>query len=80
MIDRSEINRALAKAIAYKQCAKDVKAAAWAAHLVRLLDVAHILDTELAGGAGGWRDEWSRMERDGEAPISSRAGGGRRNG
>jgi hypothetical protein len=37
MIDRSEVNRALAKAIAYKQCGKDAQAEAWAAELVRLL-------------------------------------------
>ena len=30
-LDRSEINRALAKAIAYKQCGKDAEAEAWAA-------------------------------------------------
>lgn len=44
MIDRSEVNRALAKAIAYKQCGKDRHARVWAAELVRLLDVAEILD------------------------------------
>lgn len=43
-MDRSEINRALAKAIAYKQCGKDRDAAAWAAKLVRLLGAADILD------------------------------------
>ena len=30
MIDRSEVNRALAKAIAFKQCGKDAQAEAWA--------------------------------------------------
>lgn len=44
MIDRSEVNRALAKAIAYKQCGKQEKAEAWAARLVRLLDTADILN------------------------------------
>ena len=44
MIDRSEINRALAKAIAYKQCGKDQKAAAWAVRLVDLLECAEIFD------------------------------------
>jgi len=50
MIDRSEINRALAKAIAYKQCGKDREAAEWAARLVRLLEVAHIVAPMLAKG------------------------------
>jgi hypothetical protein len=44
MINRSEINRALAKAIAYKQCHRDAQAEAWAAELVRLLECAAILD------------------------------------
>lgn len=44
MLDRSEISRALAKAIAYKQCGKDAKANAWAARLVELLGAAEILD------------------------------------
>jgi hypothetical protein len=43
-LDRSEINRALAKAIAYKQCGKDAKAEAWAAELVTLLGCAGILN------------------------------------
>lgn len=43
MIDRSEANRALAKAIAYKQCGKNFEAAVWAAKLVVLLESAHIL-------------------------------------
>jgi len=43
MIDRSEVNRALAKAIAYKQCGQNRKAAAWAAELVRLLECSEIL-------------------------------------
>jgi hypothetical protein len=44
-IDRSEVARALAKAIAYKQCGKDREAAEWAARLVRLLECAEILDS-----------------------------------
>ena len=44
MIDRSEVNRALAKAIAFKQCGKDAQAEAWAAEVVRLLECAAILD------------------------------------
>jgi hypothetical protein len=43
MINRSEINRALAKSIAYKQCGKQADAEAWAAQLVRLLECADIL-------------------------------------
>lgn len=45
-MDRSEINRALAKAIAYKQCGKDAEAAVWAAKLVDLLECAEIIDVE----------------------------------
>ena len=44
MTDGSEIARALAKAIAYKQCGKQRDAEQWAAELVRLLECAHILD------------------------------------
>jgi hypothetical protein len=47
MIDRSEANRALAKAIAYKQCGKDREAAIWAEKLVRLLECAEILNDNL---------------------------------
>lgn len=43
MIDRSAVSRAMAKAIAYKQCGKDQEAAEWAAELVRLLECAEIL-------------------------------------
>jgi hypothetical protein len=42
-LDRSEIARALAKAIAYKQCAKQEDAEAWARRLVELLECAEIL-------------------------------------
>lgn len=45
-IDRSEINRALAKAIAYKQCGKDKEAREWAAELVHLLECSDILQAE----------------------------------
>jgi hypothetical protein len=45
-IDRSEVARALAKAIAYKQCGKDQEAEAWARKLVELLECANILKTE----------------------------------
>jgi hypothetical protein len=44
MVDRSEVNRALAKAIAYKQCGEDREAAIWAEKLVRLLECAEILN------------------------------------
>lgn len=43
LMDRTEINRALAKAIAYKQCGKDRDAEAWARKLVELLECAQIL-------------------------------------
>ena len=43
MLDRSEIARALAKAIAYKQCGKDAEARAWARTLIELLECADIL-------------------------------------
>lgn len=46
MIDRSEVNRALAKAIAYKQCGKDGDAMTWAAKLVDLLECAEILTVD----------------------------------
>ena len=46
MIDRSEVSRAVAKAIAYKQCGKQAEAEAWARKLIRLLEVADILKPE----------------------------------
>lgn len=46
MIDRSEINRALSKAIAYKQCGKDRDAEAWARRLIEQLECAAILKPE----------------------------------
>ena len=42
-IDRSEVARCLAKAIAYKQCGKDEEAAEWACKLVEALECAEIL-------------------------------------
>ena len=42
-INRSEVARAMAKAIAYKQCGKDTEAASWARQLVKLLECAEIL-------------------------------------
>ena len=43
MIDRSEVSRALAKAIAYKNCKKDKEAEEWGRELIRLLEMANIL-------------------------------------
>jgi hypothetical protein len=43
MIDRSEVSRAMAKAIAYKNCGKQQEAEQWARELVRLLACADIL-------------------------------------
>lgn len=45
-MNRSEINRALAKAIAFKQCGKHRDAEWWARELVRLLECASILRGE----------------------------------
>ena len=50
MIDRSQVSRALAKAIAFKQCGKDRHADAWAAELVRLLECEGILRAGPATG------------------------------
>ena len=46
MIDRSEVARSLAKAIAYKNCGKDADAEAWARKLVEQLECANILQGE----------------------------------
>ena len=43
MLNRSEVNQALAKAIAYKQCGKEAEAQEWARKLIRLLELAEIL-------------------------------------
>lgn len=45
-MDRSKINRALAKAIAFKQCGEEGKAHDWAVHLVEMLGVAGILNDD----------------------------------
>jgi hypothetical protein len=45
MVDRSEVSRALAKAIAYKSCGKQAEAEKWARTLVKLLECAEILRT-----------------------------------
>ncbi len=44
MIDRSKIAQAVAKAIAYKVCGKENEAREWARELIRLLEVADILN------------------------------------
>lgn len=45
-LDRSEINRGLAKAIAYKQCGKHDKAGEWAVQLLDLLELGGIVSSE----------------------------------
>lgn len=42
-LDRTAIARALAKAIAYKECGKQAQAESWAIELIRLLHCADIL-------------------------------------
>lgn len=42
-IDRSKVNQALAKAIAYKAVGKEREARQWARELIHLLEVADIL-------------------------------------
>jgi hypothetical protein len=42
-INRSEVSRALAKAVAYKNCGKDKDAEIWAIELIKLLKCANIL-------------------------------------
>ena len=45
-IDRSEVNRALSKALAFKACGQNDKANQWACELVKLLECAAILNDE----------------------------------
>jgi hypothetical protein len=45
-IDRSELSRCLAKAIAYQQCDKPEMAEEWARQLIRELQLANILRDE----------------------------------
>lgn len=47
MIDRSEVSRALAKAIAYKQSGKNPEAHEWARRLIALLECSEILRPEM---------------------------------
>ena len=42
-VDRSEVSKMLAKAIAYKQCGKDAEATIWARKLIVALSLAEIL-------------------------------------
>lgn len=49
MIDRREVNRALAKAIAFKQCGKHAEAELWAARLLGLLECADIINPDRVG-------------------------------
>jgi hypothetical protein len=42
-IDRSEVARALAKSIAYKNCGKHKEAEDWARKLIKLLELSNIL-------------------------------------
>ena len=42
-MDRREISRALAKAVAYKNCGKDKEAEEWARKLIELLELEQIL-------------------------------------
>lgn len=42
-MNRSEINKALSKAIAYKNCGKDEEAEKWGRELIRLLQLGQIL-------------------------------------
>lgn len=49
-IDRTEASRALAKAIAFKNCGKDAEARYWAAQLLGILLCADILDPSYARG------------------------------
>jgi hypothetical protein len=45
-MDRSAINQALAKALAYKQCGKQTEAEQWAGRLVELLSCQGILNDD----------------------------------
>ena len=49
-LDRSEINRCLAKAIAYHDCGKEDDAQRWAIELMKALERRDILRTDLQRG------------------------------
>ena len=53
-INRREVARALAKALAYAECGQHVKACEWARELVRLLECAEILRSDRASAPRGW--------------------------
>ena len=52
MINRSEVSRCLAKAIAYKNVGKDREAAHWARKLIETLELAEILERSHSDGWG----------------------------
>jgi hypothetical protein len=45
-VDRAEVSRSLAKAIAYQNCGKTADAEQWARLLIKQLQQAHILTEE----------------------------------
>jgi hypothetical protein len=45
-VDRAEVSRSLAKAIAYQNCGKAALAEKWARLLIKQLQQAHILNEE----------------------------------
>jgi len=57
VIDRVEVNRSLAKAIAFKAVGKDYEARQWAAKLVRQLECAEILIPDYVAGVGSVADD-----------------------
>lgn len=46
-MDRTAINRALAKAMACKQCGKEADARAWAVELLNLLELSDIISPDM---------------------------------
>lgn len=55
-MDRSAINRALAKAMAYEQCGKPGDRDQWARELIKLLNASGILRDSLAHPLDSERD------------------------
>lgn len=51
MIDRTEVNRALAKSLAFQACGKQAEAELWAARLVLLLEQGRILTPQMSNKA-----------------------------
>lgn len=51
-LDRQNLSRALAKAIAYKECGQDAKASAYAVQLIRELACRDILRPGAVGPEG----------------------------